>query len=578
METIQPGIIGGGEMGKRIRDFKWENTILGDMADWPQSLLTTIHTIIHCRFPMFLWWGPELLCFYNDAYRPSLGQNGKHPSILGQPAKNAWSEIWDVIKPLIDEVMAGRESAWRENQLIPISRNGKMEDVYWTFSYSPVFDESGERAGVLVTCIETTEQVNRIQELKKNRKMLLESESRFRSVVTNAPIAVAVLTGPLYIIQIANSFVLDYWGRTLDQVLNKPLFEALPEIVGQGLEELLNAVLETGKKFVAQELPVRLLRNGQMEDTFVNFIYQRFQDYQTHEHQIIVVAFEVTEMVRSRKILEESETELNKKVHERTRELKQTNEALLLSNAEWEKANASLQEFAYAASHDLKEPIRKIQFYAEMMKSELFPVMPGQINYFDKMLSAASRMQNLIDNILAFSQVGERVGFKETVDLNTVTEQTTNDLEMVISEKKAKIHYQSLPVIQGNTYQIQQVFSNIILNALKFQRSETVPVITISSRQTKGRESSFNLPPKEMDRLFYLIEITDNGIGFDPEHAETIFKIFIRLEQRSAYPGTGIGLSIVKKIIENHQGYISANSQIDVGSTFRILLPFTIDH
>src|ERR1700721_2148296 len=137
-----PFLAGGGEMGQLTRSKNWADTCIGTPDKWPQSLRTTLSILLNSKFPMFLWWGPELICFYNDAYRPSLGQNGKHPTILGQPAKEAWWEIWTIIKPLIDQVLTTGQSTWSEDQLIPIFRNGSIEDVYWTFSYSPVNDES----------------------------------------------------------------------------------------------------------------------------------------------------------------------------------------------------------------------------------------------------------------------------------------------------------------------------------------------------------------------------------------------------------------------------------------------------
>ncbi len=163
---------GGGEMGALMRAKDWSKNTVGPVANWPQSLRTTLGIILNSKFPMFLWWGPQLICFYNDAYRPSLGQNGKHPGILGMPAKHAWIEIWDIIKPLIDQVLAGGEATWNEDQLIPIYRNGKIEDVYWTFSYSPVRDESGDVGGVLVTCNETTQKVTMLNELREREAQL----------------------------------------------------------------------------------------------------------------------------------------------------------------------------------------------------------------------------------------------------------------------------------------------------------------------------------------------------------------------------------------------------------------------
>ncbi|CAN5134288.1 hypothetical protein BH11BAC5_BH11BAC5_54110 [soil metagenome] len=163
---------GGGEMGHLIRSKDWGLTSLGMQAEWAQSLKTTLGILLNSKFPMFLWWGPQLICFYNDAYRPSLGQNGKHPSILGLPAKDAWPEIWHTIEPLINQVLQGGGATWAEDQLIPIYRNGKMEDVYWTFSYSPVQNDDGFIAGVLVTCFETTQSVLTYKSLQQSETQL----------------------------------------------------------------------------------------------------------------------------------------------------------------------------------------------------------------------------------------------------------------------------------------------------------------------------------------------------------------------------------------------------------------------
>ena len=132
-----PFLKGGGEMGALTRSHNWEQSPLGTPDTWPQSLRTTLSIILNSRFPMFLFWGEQHICFYNDAYRPSLGNDGSTPCVR-KPGVDVWPEIWPVIKPLIDQVFAGGEASWSEDQLIPIYRNGTLEDVYWTFSYSPV--------------------------------------------------------------------------------------------------------------------------------------------------------------------------------------------------------------------------------------------------------------------------------------------------------------------------------------------------------------------------------------------------------------------------------------------------------
>jgi len=145
-------------MSALVRGFDWSNTPLGPIAAWPLSLRTTVGIVLHSRQPMFLWWGPELVQIYNDAYRPSLG-TGKHPTALGQRARDCWQEAWPIIGPEIDDVMAHARPSRHEDELVPIYRNGRIEEVHWTYGYSPVFDDDGAVGGTLVVCIETTASV-----------------------------------------------------------------------------------------------------------------------------------------------------------------------------------------------------------------------------------------------------------------------------------------------------------------------------------------------------------------------------------------------------------------------------------
>ncbi|MEO5967849.1 MAG: hypothetical protein ABIP68_04140, partial [Ferruginibacter sp.] len=163
---------GGGEMGKLTREIDWSKTSLGIPETWPQSLRTTLSIILNSKFPMFLFWGEDLVCFYNDPYRQYLGEEGKHPFILGKKGDIAWPEIWHIIYPLLTTVISGGESTWHEDQLIPIYRNGKLEDIYWTFSYSPVHDEMGKPAGVFVTCNETTQKIIAFAQIEESKREL----------------------------------------------------------------------------------------------------------------------------------------------------------------------------------------------------------------------------------------------------------------------------------------------------------------------------------------------------------------------------------------------------------------------
>lgn len=293
-------LAGGGDMGKLMREKDWSKSPVGLPQTWPQSLRTTLSILLNSKFPMFLFWGPDLICFYNDAYRPSLGNDGKHPDILGSRAEAYWAEIWQDIKPLIDQVLEKGEATWNEDMLLPIYRNGQMEDVYWTFSYSPVHDESGKPAGVFITCCETTDKVNTL-------KALHESNQRYLNNIMQAPMAMCIFRGKDFVVDVANDRMLEIWGKTAAEVLKKPVFEGVPEAKGQNLEILLENVFATGQKFVANERPVNLLRDGKIETTYLNFVYEAIYENDGSISGIIAGATDVSEQVANRKQSEESE-------------------------------------------------------------------------------------------------------------------------------------------------------------------------------------------------------------------------------------------------------------------------------
>jgi len=147
-----------GEIGELISEHDWSNTSIGEIEHWPLSLRVTLHNTLHSSFPMFLFWGDEFLCFYNEAFRPSFGVEGKHPAI-GKKAIVVWGEIWHIIGPLLQKVFVTGESVMFEDQLVPFYRNGKVEDIYWTFCYSPALGDNDKICGVLVNCFETTKSV-----------------------------------------------------------------------------------------------------------------------------------------------------------------------------------------------------------------------------------------------------------------------------------------------------------------------------------------------------------------------------------------------------------------------------------
>lgn len=242
---------------------------------------------------------------------------------------------------------------------------------------------------------------------------------------------------------------------------------------------------------------------------------------------------------------------------------------------ELKRSNTNLQEFAYAASHDLKEPIRKIQIFTERIKESLDGNLSREaVGYFSRLEVASKRMGTLIDDLLSYSHVSLRPRAFEEVDLNQLFDLVMNDLDLEIDEKKASIKISTLGVVKGHHRQLQQAFQNLLTNALKYSKPATPPIINITSNKVQGKDVPFTLlPGVEKANQFLMIRITDNGIGFDPGDAERIFNVFTRLHGNVEYRGTGVGLAIVRKVIENHNGLITAEGKPGEGAVFRIYLP-----
>lgn len=806
---------GSGEMNTLVRSFDWFQTSLGNPDRWPESLRTMVSMLLGSKFPMLLWWGPDLIQIYNDAYRVSLGNNGKHPAALGQPAALCWTEAWPVIKPMIDRVLSTGEATWNEDQLVPIERNGRLEDVYWTYSYSPVRGASGSIEGILVVCYETTEKVKIIRKLRDSdqrfrnliqdatigiivlhgtdliidivnetfckliheryediieqrfihvlpgiaekfqdeiiqvmvtnqplylyeyghdvfhsgkkvegylnlvfqpykeadgtittgviilmhdvtdlvlaRKKVEESEQRLRMVLTEAPSAIAILTGPemrvemfneamlriwkrdghimghslldyipelkdqpfpeilsnvyrtgetyianeelaffsvddklvpgyfnysytalrnnkkeiigilviasdvtenviarkqieesernfrnmilqapaamcilkgpSFIVEIANERMLELWGKSAKVLLNKPIFDGLPEVRNQGFESLLQKVYTTGEAFSANEVSIILPRASGLETVYINFVYEAFRGADDQITGIMVVANEVTDLVRAKQKIEDI-------VASRTNELAEVNRNLQESNSE-------LAQFAYIASHDLQEPARKINTFTHMLASNLKDVDDRSKNYLDKIASSSTRMLTLIRDVLTFSQLGKLNLQFQLVDLNETLENVRNDFELLIEQKEACVINDVLPVIEGIPVQLSQLFSNLISNALKFTAKGREPVIRVTAEVFPQAEVKKH-PLLMEDVLYYNIMFADNGIGFEQEHARHIFDIFQRLHGKSDFEGTGIGLAMCKKIAQNHHGDIHATGRLGKGAVFNVILPARI--
>lgn len=254
---------------------------------------------------------------------------------------------------------------------------------------------------------------------------------------------------------------------------------------------------------------------------------------------------------------------LEQRVEERTHELNHMNKAL-------ETSNVDLQQFASVASHDLKEPLRKIQVFSSILSERYRASLPGEVaSYIDKIIASSERMTRLIDDLLTFSRLSVTSLF-QVQQLGPIIQGILTDLELLINEKDAIVNVSDMPELEIIPGQIRQMFQNIISNALKFTVQGRVPVIDIKAETVS--EKAIDAPVNQ-NGAYSRITISDNGIGFNEMYLDKIFTIFQRLNPREEYEGTGIGLAIAKKIIEKHDGLITAQSRDNAGATFIIVLP-----
>lgn len=504
------------------------------------------------------------------------------------------------------------------------------------------------------------------------------SANQYYDLFLQAPVGIVILRGSQFYVELANQYYLEIIGKKEGQFTGRYLFDAVPELIGQGIEQLLNRVL-AGETLHFNEFKVQLVRNGKPTSVYVNFTYKPLREPDGHIGGVMVVVVEVTEQVESRLRAEASEerttlaieagnlslfdvnllnnelvttskfdslfdfrepargedyvatihpddlvvrdkayTEMlasgrleyesrsiwkdgsihwlkivGKVIYDGTVPVKvigviqditeQKSFAEALENKvkertiELQRSNAELEQFAYATSHDLQEPLRKVQVFNNMLLEKHGAELSEKAQtYIGKVMEAAKRMSGLIKDLLDYSRLSKGGSpFRET-NLEEIVQQVETDYELLITQKRAVIQTESLPVIEAVPLQMNQLFYNLIGNSLRYAKKDVAPVIKISYAALSAAEREKQpelLPNKSYGR----ITVEDNGIGFDQEYAEKIFAIFQSLNERSQFGGYGIGLALCRKIVDNHQGIIYAQGKAREGATFIIILPLHQD-
>ncbi|MBC7841613.1 MAG: PAS domain-containing protein [Gemmatimonadaceae bacterium] len=641
-------LAGGGEMGERIRAFDWTQTPLGAPKTWRASLRTALQILLTTNHPVFIFWGPSHSCFYNDAYARSLGPE-QHPGILGLDGLQAWTAIWPIIGPQIDLVMLGKGATWHENQLIPITRFGAVDDVYWTYSYGPIHDDGAPHGvgGVLVLCTETTTAM-------RSEATQRADATKWRTLFEQSPGFICVLRGPEHRFEYGNPQYCALIGR--DQMpVGLTVAEALPEVVEQGYIELLDEVLRSGESHSAYGASVVLSD----VERFVDFVYQPIFEEDGAVSGILVQGFDVTERELAQTRLAETAARLQLAtdaaeigIHEfdfasghiewdaRVRRLwgvspdvdityqifidgvveadhvvTQTafdraldpkNDGVYQAeyrvrdrdgNVRWIRATGhvffdgatprrlvgTVQDisrqkfdqvklidtdrrkdiFLATLAHELRNPLAPIRNAAQILSMP--GIGAGEVTWAQEVIARQSKhMASLLDDLLDIARLtqGRLALQRESLDIRAVLDTAVVTIRPQLEAKHHRLQIDSPDVgvfIYCDSMRLCQVFANLLANSIKYMEAGG----SIGVKVTTNADA-------------LTVTITDTGVGMS---AETLAEVFGMFRQSAASleraeGGLGIGLALVRAVVELHGGRVGAVSDgLGTGSTFSVTLP-----
>jgi signal transduction histidine kinase/CheY-like chemotaxis protein len=535
---------GGGEMGELMRRHDWSRSSLGAPGTWPQSLRTVVRLMLNTGHPMYIWWGPEGACLYNDAYRDSIGPE-RHPGSLGRPAREVWEEIWDIIGPQIRQVRDGRGATWHVNHLVPITRHGRREDVYWTYSYSPIDDENSPDGigGVLVVCTETTEQV------LVNRRIAAERD-QLGQLFEQAPTFMALLGGPNHRFEIANPSYLRMVGNRA--LLGRTLEEAMPDAVEQGYLALLDGVYASGEAYIAKGAKF-VSRDGADDpgaERFVDFVYQPIKGGDGKVAGIFVEGADVTERELATRALQASEMKY--------RELSET----------LAESNRKKDEFLATLAHELRNPLAPIRNALALQRHALHDqkILESSRAMIERQVA---QMVRLIDDLLDLSRLTRGVVElqRAPLSLSAVVRQAVEACRPTVEQAGHRL-VARLPergcIVDADETRVVQVITNLVNNAAKFTpEGGTVQV----DLRCEGSVAA--------------LSVRDDGIGIPAHMLEQVFDMFTQLQgpaDARSGGGLGIGLTLVRQLVEQHGGSVEARSAgAGRGSEFVVRLPAVAD-
>lgn len=547
-------------MGRLTRETNWANHPLGQPDTWPVALRISLGIVFNSGFPKQLFWGPDLTVFYNDAFRPSLGDNGKHPAV-GKRAEDMWSDVWDFVGPLLRSVMETRNPVWFEDRAIPWFRNGRTENMYWTFSYSPVIDENDVVMGVLVTCVETTEKINLLASLSEaydkeqqlNEEMTAINEELSSAneesqavneelLVSNEELMEAQEALNLVNSQLARSEELfrtmaedtDVLISTSDEHGNAVYFnKAWSELTGRSVEEL------KGRGWHDIVHP----------DDFAVWT-RHVQD--SHDRQ---VSFSGQFRVKGRN--GDYRWLLNKvpaRFHTDGSFAGFIGSAIDITEQKQDDQRKS--DFIGMASHELKTPLTTLQGYLQVLQLKYGAGDDNSIMH--KALNQVKKMTTLINGFLNVSRLESGKITLEPVPflIDELVKEMIEESQAIQSTHRLLFHECDSVLVEADRDKIGSVISNLLSNAVKYAPGTNQILVRCAKSGDMVR-----------------ISIRDDGPGIQPEDQQRLFDRYYRVKNNRQVSGFGIGLYLSAEIIHRHRGEIGVESQPGHGAEFWFTIP-----
>jgi signal transduction histidine kinase/ActR/RegA family two-component response regulator len=558
---------GSGEVAHLLRTRDWQANALGPTWLWPQSLRTVVRLLLNTRFPMLVFWGASHACLYNDAFAAYVGPE-RHPSSLGQPAHEVWGEIWSIVGPQIELVMRGGGATWHENQIIPITRGGRRQDMYWTYSFSPVDDEMAPNGigGVLVVCTETTRQVLAERQQAESAAVTAAERDRLAQLFAQAPGFMALLTGSEHRIDLANQAFLQLIGHR--PVLGLPVAEALPELAEQGYLKLLDQVFETGQAFAARSASYLVPTDAEAPpaQVFIDYIYQPFRNERAEVIGIFVQGFDSTGRSRAEARLRELNETLEQRVAAETAERSKTEDALRQA-----LKMEAVGQLTGGIAHDFNNMLQGMVTALDLAERRFAEGRPEEARpYLITAQNAAFRAGGLTARLLAF-------GRRQALDPRPVAlDELVQGMLSLIRQTVGTAVQIDLRLrdpcwlVLADANQLESVLLNLAINARDAMQPRPGRLIIatahvmLDAADLAGWDSS---EPGEYVR----ITVTDTGCGMPPDVAAHAFEPFFTTKPEGQ--GTGLGLSQLYGFVRQSQGIVRLESTPGAGTSVHLFLP-----